>query len=121
MAIVGGYMKVKNIKDKQNISEKEWEDIHIPIQENLESYMTTFIVPEVIAFSIANAFRGKGLCDSSFEAHYRSMGDILLIKPHPMIVADKIFEILKIKYGLIVVDDSPMIVQEITELERERF
>ena len=97
-----------------DIDNTEWENVHLPIQENLERYMAKFIVPEVIAFSIADAYNRGGLCGATFEQHYNSMGDILLVKPHLMNVADQIFEILEIKYGLVIVDDSPMRVEKIS-------
>ena len=104
---------VKKVEIVGDVSESEWENIHLPIQQNLERYMAVFIVPEVIAFSIADAYNRGGLCDSTFESHYRSMGDILLVKPHLMEVADQIFEILKIKYGLVIVDDNPMKIEKV--------
>ena len=97
----------------EDISEEEWESIHIPIQENLELYMARFIVPEVVAFAIADSYNRGGLCDCSFEMHYNTMGDILLVKPKAIEIADQVKEILEIKYGLIVVDDNPMKIEKL--------
>ena len=101
-----------------DITDDEWEKIHIPLQENLEKYMA-LIVPNIIAFSIADTYNRGGLCDSSFEIHYRSMGDILLVKPEAIEVKDQILAILEIQYGLVMVADDPMKLERAKGCDRQ--
>ena len=95
-------------KFDDDISDEEIESIHLPIQENFQEYMASYVIPEVVAFQIANAYYRGGLCDATFEQHYNSFGDVFNGICPAIDVADEIFKLLKIKYNLVIVDDSPM-------------
>jgi len=104
-------MDVKDI-----ISDEEWEKINLPIQENLQQYLKEYIVPELVAFSIANAYYRNGLSECSLERHYNSFSDVVITHFHLSEVSNQILNILKIKYSLIITNDNPMEIKRISDL-----
>ncbi|MFA5603799.1 MAG: hypothetical protein WDA12_02970 [Bacilli bacterium] len=105
--------KPKNIKRKDNdVTNEEWKKLHVPFNDNLNDYLTRYVIPEVVSFSIANSYYRGCLCSSTFEQHYRSMSDIILAYPSLEDVKDDIVNLLKIKYNLKVVSEDPLTLEK---------
>lgn len=101
------------IKGKEDITDEEFENILVPLNENFRNYMMKCIIPEVFAFEIANSYFRGGLCDATFEQHFHSMCDVFNgFHDSLMDIADKTFELLQIKYNLVITDDSPMKIEK---------
>ena len=102
-----------NKPDDGEVSEKDWEELHIPFNDNLNDFMIKYVIPEVVAFSIANSYFRGCLCEATFEQHYNSMSDIINGSSGTIMeCADTVFELLKIKYNLVVIDDNPMKIEK---------
>ena len=95
-----------------DITDEEWENLHIPYDKNLNNFMTKYIVSEVVAFSIANSYYRNCLCSASFLQHYNSMKDIVLVNPKFEEIKGKIEELLNIKYNIKIVNESPLILDK---------
>jgi len=100
-------------KFDEDITDEEIERVHVPIQENFQEYLVSYIIPEVVAFQIANNYYRGGLGNATFEQHYKSYGDVINGLCPSIDVADEIFKLLKIKYALVITDDNPMKIEKI--------
>ena len=47
-----------------DITEKEWNQKYLPFYNNFSKYMINYIIPDVVAFYIANSYNRKCLCNS---------------------------------------------------------
>lgn len=91
-----------------DITEKEWNQKYLPFYNNFSKYMINYIIPDTIAFYLANSFSRNCLCDSSLYNHINSAKDIFNIKCDTNKLIPKISEILKIKYNLKIVNNNPL-------------
>lgn len=91
-----------------DITDKEWEQKHLPFYQNLNTYLINYIIPDVIAFYIANSYSRKCLCDSSLTIHINSAKDIFNIQCENNKLIPKIKNLLKIRYNLIIIKSNPL-------------
>lgn len=61
----------------EDISEEEFNKIINPFINDYNEYMETYIIPEVIAYYIANGYYRNYLSNCSFIRHYNSAKDII--------------------------------------------
>ena len=62
-----------------DITEKEWNQKYLPFYNNFSKYMINYIIPNVVAFYIANSYSRKCLCDSPLYNHINSAKDVFNI------------------------------------------
>ena len=83
----------------EDISDKELEKVINPFYDNYHEYIITYVMPEVIAYYIANSYYRNAMYEGSFLQHYNSAKDMLnLFNEDYKIVKTKVFELLKISY-----------------------
>lgn len=83
----------------ENISDEELEKVINPFYDNYHEYIITYVMPEVIAYYIANSYYRNAMYEGSFLQHYNSAKDMLnLFNEDYKIVKTKVFELLKISY-----------------------
>lgn len=83
----------------EDISDEELEKVINPFYDNYHEYIITYVMPEVIAYYIANSYYRNAMYEGSFLQHYNSAKDMLnLFKEDYKIVKTKVFELLKISY-----------------------
>lgn len=75
---------------------------------NFSKYMIKYIIPDVVAFYIANSYIRNCLCDSPLYNHINSAKDVFNIKCDTKKLIPKIEEILRIKYNLKIVNNNPL-------------
>ena len=92
----------------KDITDDELDNILVPFNKNIEKFMAKYIVPEIIAFSISNAYYRGALCKASLLIHYNSFNDVLNIFPSLDEVKQPIIEILNIKYNLTITNENPL-------------
>ena len=51
------------IKGKEDITDKEFEEILLPFYNNYNEYLINFVIPDTIAFYLANGHSRKCLSD----------------------------------------------------------
>ena len=124
----GFYLEYETIGDDEGLAKggmlnndgdlsDEYIDEHlVPYDNNIREYMIKYVIPDAFAFQLANAYFRGCLCDATFEMHYRSMCDIFNGFSNACLeVSDATFDILRIKYHLVITDDSPMKIEKITD------
>ena len=92
-----------------DISDDEFEAILKPFLDDYDNFIYSYVMPEVIAYYIANAFNRNSMYSGTFNQHYNSAKDMLnLFNEDYEIVKDEVFKLLKIKYALIVTNEEPL-------------
>lgn len=103
-------------KSVDDISDEEVEKILIPFANNTNEFMNEYVIPEVVAFYIANAFYRNAMWESSMIRIYNSASDMINVTSKDKNKSvNEIKKSLRIKYALNVVNDDPL------ELERIEY
>lgn len=99
------YARKKEIVD---MSDKKFNERYLPFYDNFNDYMVKFVIPDAIAFYIANAYSRNCLCDSKLYNHINSATDIFNCRYKLDAIIPTIEIILKIKYNLKIVETNPL-------------
>ena len=82
-----------------DISEEEFDAVLKPFLDDYDNFIYSYVMPEIIAYYIANAFNRNSMYSGTFNQHYNSAKDMLnLFNEDYKIVKTKVFELLKISY-----------------------
>lgn len=98
------------IRGKEDITDKEFEEILLPFYNNFNDYMIKYVIPDTIAFYLANAYFRNCLSDCSLYNHINSAIDVFNINCDINNIIQLIEEILRIKYNLIITNNNPVII-----------
>ena len=96
------------IKGKEDITDKEFEEILLPFYNNYNDYFINFVIPETIAFYLANGYSRNCLSDCPLINHVNSSLDIFNVRCNVDKLIPQIENILKIKYNLKIVKINPL-------------
>ena len=96
------------IKGKEDITDKEFEEILLPFYNNYNEYLIRFIIPEAVAFYLANAYSRICLSDCPLINHINSALDIFNVSCNSDELIPEIELILKIKYNLKIIKINPL-------------
>lgn len=96
------------IKGKEDIADKEFEEILLPFYDNYSEYLINFVIPDAIAFYLANGYSRNCLSDCSLINHINSAIDVFNVNCDADKLIPEIEKILKIKYNLIIVNINPL-------------
>ena len=103
-------------KSNGDISDEEVEKILIPFSDNTNEFINEYVIPEVVAFYIANAFYRNAMWESSLIQIYKSASDMINVSTNDKNkIIKEIKKLLKIKYALDVINDNPL------ELKRIKY
>lgn len=92
------------IKGKEDIRDKEFEEILLPFYNNYNEYLIKFVIPDAIAFYLANGDSRNCLSDCSLIYHNNSALDIFNIRCNVDELIPNIKNILRIKYNLKIIN-----------------
>lgn len=95
-----------------DITDEEFERIYLPVCINYNNYLKEFIIPDVVAFYIADNFYKKTLSKASLYNHINSAKDIFNVSCSINELIPPIKKILRIKYNLKIVNYNPMILKK---------
>ena len=98
----------KEIIDDGNISDEEFERIYLPFHENFDEYMIRFVIPDAVAFYIANSYSRGCLDKCKLYNHINSAVDIFNCRCDIGTIIPRIEEILKIRYNLKITEINPL-------------
>ena len=59
----------------KDISDEDVEKILKPFNDDYSSFVTNYIMPEVIAYYMANSYYRTSMYEGSFKQHYNSASD----------------------------------------------
>lgn len=96
------------IKGKEDITDKEFEEILLPFYNNYNDYLIKFVIPEAIAFYLANGYSRNCLSDCPLNNHINSAIDVFNVRCDIDKLIPLIEQILRIKYNLKIVKISPL-------------
>ena len=96
------------IKDKKDITEEEFEEILLPFFNNYSEYIIKFLMPDAIAFYIANGYFRHCLSECSLINHINSAADVFNVGCKKEELLPVVEEILRVKYNLIISKTSPL-------------
>lgn len=97
-----------------NISDEDFKKILMPFNDNYDDFLENYIMPEVIAFYIANSFYRDAMWKGSFKQHYNSASDVInFFNEDYKKVKAKVIKLLRIKYALEVTNEEPLILKQI--------
>ena len=95
-----------------DITDEEFERIYLPVCINYDNYLKEFVVPDVIAFYIADNFYKKVLSKASLYNYINSAIDVFNVRCDIDKLIPSIKKILRIKYNLKIVKDNPLILKK---------
>lgn len=96
------------IKGKEDITDKEFEEILLPFYNNYNEYLIKFLIPEAVAFYLANGHSRNCLSDCPLINHINSALDIFNVRCNINELMTNIKLILEIKYNLEIVKINPL-------------
>jgi len=102
------YTKDKELMDEGNISDKEFQEKYLPFYDNFEEYMIRYVIPDAVAFYIANSYLRSCLDDSKLYNHINSAVDIFNCRCDIDVILPSIEKILNIRYKLKITGRNPL-------------
>ena len=85
-----------------DITDEEFERRYLPVCINYDNYLKEFVIPDVVAFYIADSFYKKVLSKAPLYNHINSAIDVFNVRCDIDKLIPKVKEILKIKYNLVI-------------------
>lgn len=97
-----------------DISDEEFEAILKPFIDDYDDFVISYIMPEVIAYYIANSYYRGSMYEGSFLQHYNSAKDLInLFGEDYEKVKSEVYKLLKIKYALLIIKEEPLEIKRI--------
>ena len=96
------------IKGKEDITDKEFEEILLPFYDNYSEYLIYFVIPDEVSFYLANGYSRNCLSDCPLINHINSALDIFNVRCNVNDLIQQIKLILRIKYNLKIVKNNPL-------------
>ena len=96
------------IKGKEDITDKEFEEILLPFYNNYNEYLIKFVIPDAVAFYLANGYSRNCLSDCPLRNHINSAIDVFNVRCNVNNLISQIKLILRIKYNLKIVKNNPL-------------
>ena len=91
-----------------DISDEEFERKYLPCIDNFCDYMKKFVIPDAVAFYLANEYDRNYLHECPLINHINSAIDVLNITVDVKELISTIEMILKIKYNLKIINKNPL-------------
>ena len=95
-----------------DITDEEFEKIYLPFYNNVNNYLNNYVIPDVVAFYIADNFYKKILSKAPLYNHINSAIDIFNVRCDIDKLIPSIKKILRIKYNLRIVKDNPLVLKK---------
>ncbi len=99
------------IKGKEDITDKEFEEILLPFYNNYNEYLIKFVIPDAVSFYLANGHSRNCLSDCPLINHINSALDIFNVRCNVNDLIQQIKLILRIKYNLKIVKNNPLTIE----------
>lgn len=93
----------------EDITEEEFEKVLKPFIDNYDDFVENYIMPEVIAYYIANAYYRNAMYETTFIQEYNSAKDLInLFGENYEHVKAEVYKLLRIKYALDIISEDPL-------------
>lgn len=100
------------VKGKEDITDEEFEKTLLPFYDNFNEYMINYVIPDTVAFYLANVYSRNCLSDCPLYNHINSAIDIFNVSCEINSLIPQIEQILKIKFNLKIVNDIPLKIEK---------
>ena len=100
------------IKGKEDITDKEFEEILLPFYNNYNEYLINYVIPDDVAFYLANGHSRNCLSDCPLINHINSALDIFNVRCNVNDLMQQIKLILRIKHNLKIVKNNPLKIEK---------
>ena len=93
----------------EDISDEECVNIINPFYDNYHTFVEEYIMPEVIAYYLANSFYRNAMWEATFLQHFNSASDMfnLVSKNYKMTKAE-VIKLLRLKYASEILSEDPL-------------
>ena len=93
----------------EDISDEECEKVINPFYDNYHTFIEEYIMPEVIAYYLANSFYRNAMWEATFLQHFNSASDMFnLISENYEKTKDEVIKLLRLKYALEIISEDPL-------------
>ncbi|HPE14943.1 MAG TPA: hypothetical protein PLT65_03830 [Bacilli bacterium] len=93
----------------EDITAEEFNKILKPFIDNYDEFVESYIMPEVIAYYIANSYYRNAMYETTFIQEYNSAKDLInLFGEDYEKTKAEVFKLLRIKYALVIINESPL-------------
>lgn|SRR5574344_881619 len=93
----------------KDITDEEFNAILKPFIDDYDNYIQNYIMPEIIAYYIANSYYRNAMYETTWIQEYNSAKDLInFFNEDYEYVKKEVFKLLKIKYALEVISESPL-------------
>ena len=96
-----------------DISDEEFNAILKPFLDNYDEYIKSYVIPEVIAYYIANSYYRNAMYEGSFLQHYNSAKDLINMFGENEVKAE-VFKLLRVKYTLSITNENPLEIKKLS-------
>ena len=95
-------------------NDEECEKVINPFYDNYHTFVEEYIMPEVIAYYLANSFYRNAMWEASFLQHYNSAKDLInMFCENEEKVKAEVFKLLRVKYALSITNENPLEIKKI--------
>lgn len=93
----------------EDISDEECEKIIDPFYDNYHTFVEEYVMPEVIAYYLANSFYRNAMWETTFLQHFNSASDMFnLVSKNYKKTKIEVIKHLRLKYALEVISEDPL-------------
>ena len=93
----------------EDISDEECEKIIDPFYDNYHTFVEEYVMPEVIAYYLANSFYRNAMWEDTFLQHFNSASDMFnLVSKNYKKTKTEVIKLLRLKYALEVISEDPL-------------
>lgn len=91
----------------EDISDEECEKIIDPFYDNYHTFVEEYVMPEVIAYYLANSFYRNAVWEAIFLQHFNSASDMFnLVSKNYKKTKAEVIKLLRLKYALEVISED---------------
>lgn len=93
----------------EDISDEECEKIIDPFYDNYHTFVEEYVMPEVIAYYLANSFYRNAMWEATFLQHFNSASDMFnLVSKNYKKTKTEVIKLLRLKYALEIISEEPL-------------
>ena len=93
----------------EDISDEECKKIIDPFYDNYHTFVEEYVMPEVIAYYLANSFYRNAMWEATFLQHFNSASDMFnLISDNYEKTKVEVIKLLRLKYALEIISEDPL-------------
>ena len=93
----------------EDISDEECEKIIDPFYDNYHTFVEEYVMPEVIAYYLANSFYRNAMWEAIFLQQFNSTSDMFnLVSKNYKKTKVEVIKLLRLKYALEIISEDPL-------------